>query len=428
MRWFRLALLILVVGAPLRADEPGWKTRLSAAIAHAVEKNPTIAEMESRIAAARHRIGQSTALPDPELEVGLQDIPTRDFSFRRDDFTMEKITARQRLPGAGKRGAQKRSAEAEVASLESIHADHVVVLAAEVAAAFFTAAEIDARTGILEASRERLRRVASSATERYRVGKGTQADVLRANLEATAIEERLTGLRGERRTAAARLNSLQGLPPSEPVDPVAISDTEPSAPAPAELFRDAESRSAAVAAAAAEVRRAEEQATLARLERRPDWMAAGYYAHRIDFDDLAGASIAFNLPFFQPKRLREKEAEKEAELSGARASLEGVKNEVRRAVAEAYADLERSIEQARLYRGSILPQAETNLAAAQEAYAVGQVDFLTYVRAALDRDMYEGDLVMRRAGAWRALAALQKASGLPLIEGTPKPGEIHVEK
>jgi outer membrane protein TolC len=157
-------------------------------------------------------------------------------------------------------------------------------------------------------------------------------------------------------------------------------------------------------------------------------MAAGYYAHRIDFDDLAGASIAFNLPFFQPKRLREKEAEKEAELSGARASLEGVKNEVRRAVAEAYADLERSIEQARLYRGSILPQAETNLAAAQEAYAVGQVDFLTYVRAALDRDMYEGDLVMRRAGAWRALAALQKASGLPLIEGTPKPGEIHVEK
>lgn len=428
MRWSRLVSVILLVGAPLRADQPDFKARLSAAIARAVEKNPTIGEMEARIAAARHRVGQSTALPDPEVEVGLQDVPTAHLSLRRDDFTMEKISARQRFPGVGKRGAQRRFAEAEVASLESMHADHVVVLAAEVAAELFTLAEIDARAGILESSRERLRRAASSAVERYRVGKGAQADVLRANLETTATEERLVALRGERRMVAARFNALQGLPPPETVDPVAFSDVEPSAPAAAELLRDAESRSAAIAAAAADVRRAEEQVRLAHLERRPDWMAATYYAHRIDFEDLAGASIAVNLPFFQPKRLRERESEKEAELSGARASLEAAKNEVRRGASEAYADLERSLEQARLYRASILPQAETNLAAAQEAYTVGQVDFLTYIRAALDRDMYEGELVMRRAAAWRALAALQKASGLPLIEGTPGPGEIHVEK
>jgi outer membrane protein TolC len=224
-----------------------------------------------------------------------------------------------------------------------------------------------------------------------------------------------------------RFNTLQALPPGTAVDPVAIPELEPLAPGREALMGDAEARSPAVAVAAAEIRRAQEQAALARLERRPDFTAMAYYAHRVDYPDFVGASVALNLPFFQPKRLDEKQAEKEAELSAARANVEMVKNEIRRGVEEAYVELERLVDQVHLYRTSILPQAETNIRAAQEAYTVGQIDFLTYVRAALDRDMYEADLATRRAGAWRAMAALQKASGLPLLPGTPTTGEIHVQ-
>ena len=41
--------------------------------------------------------------------------------------------------------------------------------------------------------------------------------------------------------------------------------------------------------------------------------------------------------------------------------------------------------------------------------------------------MYRSESVERETGAARALAALQKASGLPLIEGTPAAGGIHAE-
>jgi outer membrane protein TolC len=419
MRWLRHFTIFVLCAPPLLAEEPDWSTRLAEAIARAVEQNPEIAERESRIQAAHHRVGQALALPDPEVEVVLQDIPPSDFSFTRDDFTMEKIEARQRFPSAGKRPAQKRAAEAEEESLAAMHEDHIVRLAAQVADAFFTIAEVDARREILERSRERLRRVAGSAAERYRVGKGAQPDVLRANLEITATEERLAGLLGERRVAVARFNSLQALPAPSSVAPIAIPETDPQVPGSADLLREAWERSPSVAAAQADVRMAQEQATLARLERRPEFMVKAYYAARVDFEDLVGAGVSLNLPFFQPKRLKELEAEREAELSGARANLEMVKNQIQGGVAEAYADLERSVEQVRLYRGSILPQAETNAAAAQEAYTVGQIDFLTYVRAALDRDMYEGELAMRRAGAWRAVAALQMASGLPILPGMP---------
>ncbi len=426
MRWFRPALIIFLFAVSARADE-GWKGLLTTAIERAAAQNPSIAEMESRIEAARHRIGQSTALPDPDIEVGIQDIPLSSFSLRQDDFTMEKVTARQRIPAAGKRATQKKVAEADLASASAMHVDHVVRIAAEVADTFFGVADLDARIEVLEGSRERLKRVGASATERYRVGKGAQADVLRSSLEVTAVEERLLGLRGDRRILAARLNALQALSPATPIERIAIPETDPSVPAATQLLREAQVKSPAVAAAEAQIQMAQEQLTLARLERRPDFTAMAYYAHRVDFEDLAGASVALNLPFFQPRRLREKQAEKEAELSGARANLEMVKNEIRRGVEGAYSDLDRSIEQARLYRGSILPQAETNANAAREAYTVGQIDFLTYVRAALDQDAYEAEYAMRRAAAWRALAALQMASGLPLIPGTPVAGEIHVQ-
>jgi outer membrane protein TolC len=383
--------------------------------------------MEDRIQAARHRTGQAEAFPDPEVEIGVQDVPISNPSFTRDDFTMSKITARQTFPGAGKRSARARSAEAAFESATAMHAEHVTRIAAEVADAFFAVAELDARIEILEGSRERLKRLAASAAQRYRVGRGLQADVLRANLEVTGTEERLVGLRGERRMRAARLNTLQALPIETEVGPIDVPSEDPGPPPAKELIASAERESPAIAAGEAQVKVAEEELELARLERRPDFTAMAYYANRVEFEDFFGASVAISLPFLQRKRLDERAAEKDAELSGARASVEMARNEIRRGIEEAYADLERSREQAALYRGSILPQAETNADAAQEAYTVGQIDFLTVVRAALDRDAYEAEFAGRRASAWRAVAALQAASGLPLIPGTPGPGGVHVQ-
>lgn len=81
-----------------------------------------------------------------------------------------------------------------------------------------------------------------------------------------------------------------------------------------------------------------------------------------------------------------------------------------------------------IWAASAAAVGQTPPGAGETAYAVGQIDFLTYIRSALDLDAYAGELVTRRAGAWRALAALQKAAGLPLIEGTPTTGEEHAQK
>ncbi len=418
----------LVAAAAALAPPPDWQTRLKAAIERAVAQNRDLASMEARIEAARHRALAADALPDPEVEVGIKDVPVASPSLSRSDFTMETVTARQNFPGLGKRATRKASAQAAADNAAAMHAVHAVSVAAEVADSFFLLAELDRRLEILERSRERLKRAAASATERYKVGKGAQADVLRANLETTALEDRLLSLKAERRAIAARFNALQNLAAVTPVPPIGPVDPAPLGRRTAEVAREAEESSPAVAAARAGVRRAEEELKLARFERRPDWMAMAYYARREKFEDLAGAAVSVNLPFTHPRRLEERRAEVEAELSSARADLESVRNRLRRDIEDAAAQLERNVEQEKLYRTSILPQAETNFRAAEEAYAVGQIDFLTFERAALDLDNYESEIAARTSGIGRGVAALQKASGLPLIEGTPKPGETDVEK
>src|SRR5512135_1133765 len=408
MRRISAALSLLLVSAFACAEGEDWKAPLEAAIARAIAQNPEVAAMESRIEAARHRVAQSRALPDPELELALTNVPLSDFSLSRDPMTMEQIGARQKLPPRGRRSALERAASADVVAESASHVEHVVRLAADVADAYFSLGELDARIGILEESRRRLSEAATAATERYRVGKGAQADVLRASLEVTAAEEKLVALRGDRRRVAARWNALQAQPPSADVAPVALPEEEPVLPASEALARDADARAPVLAAAGARLREAEEGQSLAKIERRPETSVFGFYGHRVSYDDMGGLGVSISLPFLQPRRLREREGEAQARASEARANLQAAKNRLEQEISEAGVDLDRSLEQVRLYRGTILPQAEVNARAAEQAYVVGQVDFLTYVRAEVDRDGYAAEFAMRRADAWRSVAALQR--------------------
>jgi outer membrane protein, heavy metal efflux system len=422
------SLLILFAAALPTVAQTEWQARLAEAIRRAAAQNPRVQEAEARVEAARHRVPQAAAFADPEVELGLKDVPVHDPSLSRDDFTMEMVTGRQALPGRGKRSARLAAAQADVEGATAMQARKVVEISADTADAFFTLAETDRSLAILEEARQRLEDAAASATERYKVGKAGQSDVLQASLEKTSLDEQLSTLRAARRAQAARFNALQGLPAGASVPAIGPVEPDFEVLAAGELAERAAERSPAVTAAQAEVRRAQQELELARLERRPDWMLMGYYGRRQRFDDFIGVSAAINLPWARRRRLDERRAEKEAELAAARAGVEIARNQLQGEVEAAYAELEKNREQARLYRDSILPQAEINYRAAREAYIVGRIDFLTLLRAATDFDLYQREAAVRAAGIGRALAALQKASGLPLIPGTPDSGDSHVEK
>src|SRR5215471_8235631 len=134
---FGVLFLATALRASAQPAATGWQVRLRDAMARAVDRSPELTAMEARIAASRHRVRQAEALPDPEVELGIRDIPASSPSLTRDDFTMEMLSARQRFPGSGKLSTGKRAAEAEQDAGRAEHSRHVIEISADVADAFF---------------------------------------------------------------------------------------------------------------------------------------------------------------------------------------------------------------------------------------------------------------------------------------------------
>jgi outer membrane protein, heavy metal efflux system len=408
---FVLVLSSFIAEAEIPVGRPEVPPRLADAISRALADNPEIAEVEYSIEAARARSAQAGALPDPRLTAGAVNVPLPSFSFAQDDMTMKMVGLEQTVPGPGKRAASRKASEAQVETMRAMHVDHVNRLVAEVADAYFELSSLDARIAILRRSLERLKRVSESVRGRYSVGQGTLPDALLAGVEETKARDRLRALEAERAKAAARFNALQNLAPDKPVEPVPRPALI-AGPTDAVDLSSAVAKGPAIRRAGAEVKHAEEEVRLARLERRPDFTIMTSYGERQRRDDMVGATVGFNLPFVQRRRVAARIAEKEAELSAARSRLALAWLETSRETREALVTLASEKERADLYRKTILTQDETAARAAEEAYSVGKIDFQTYIRAVLAVDEDEAEAIERETAVPRARARLQAASGI----------------
>jgi outer membrane protein TolC len=345
-------------------------------------------------------------------------VPVDTFSFTADDMTMKTVGVSQSLPPGGARGAAREAATAAAASIEREHMHHVVEIAAKTAQAFFDLGALDAKLAIARETGALLDDDARAAEERYRVGKGAQADVLRASLEKTRVLREIAEMEGERRAAQAGFNVLLARPADAEEPPIELSPDE-TPPGGEALLARALAESPVLRHYDAEIERAEAEAKRARLERRPMWSLSATYGQRERRDDMVSAMVGLSLPWVHPVRLAARAAEADAMVSAAKAERADAEYRLRGGIEAALAKLSSDLGQARLYRETILPQAEMNERAAHEAYAVGSIDFATLVAASTDYRGFRSEYIDRLAAIGRDRADLQMAAGLPLLPGTP---------
>lgn len=411
---FALVAIALSMTARAVAAEPP-EARLQSAIRRALAQNPELEEMELRIEAARNRVPQARALPDPTLTVGVINVPVPSFSFGRDDMTMKMASLEQTVPAPGKRRAAEAVANADVEIALATHAEHVNRLVSEVVGSYFEIGEIDARLTIARRSLDRSATVSESVRNRYRVGQGALPDPLLAAVEESKSRDRIRALEADRAVAAARFNTLQNQPADELVPTIPLPSADRRLPDAASI-RAAIENSPTMLQARGEVRRAERDLDRARLDRRPDLTFMTSYGERQRRDDMVGATVGIGLPFFQAKRVSSRIAEKQAEVGAAKKKLESVRLRLSREVEEGLILLARDADRAALYRDTILNQDRTAAEAAEQAYAVGKIDLQTYVRAVLAVDEAEAEAVTREASLPKARARLQAATGFPFFE------------
>jgi outer membrane protein TolC len=385
-------------------------------VAWAVRRNPRLRAARAMAEAARWVPPQKRSLPDPTLGFGLfvDPVETRVGPQRR------LWVLSQRFPFFGKlrlRGeVAERDAAIADAQAEAVRLD----VSQRTKRAFWSYAEAVRVLAILEEERSVLERMEAVAETRYASGLVSQQDVLKAQLALSNLENERLLWRQRWVQAKARLAALLDLPPEAPLPPPALGGLPEDLP-PLERLVELARRSRPELLATREgVEKARAQRALARREFFPDfsvgvqWIQVGD-GPLVQFDDNGqdawAVRFGMNLPL-QIGRRKAAVAEAAALESKWRHESEAVAVEIDNAVEEAYRRTRWALDQVRLYRSSILPQAEQTFRASEAGYRTGRVDFLNFLDS--ERMWLEAKRMAERAIArfGQSLADLERSVGI----------------
>jgi outer membrane protein TolC len=265
---------------------------------------------------------------------------------------------------------------------------------------------------IVRKNRSLLEKLEQAAQARYRVGEGTQQDVLRAQVELSILLGRLTSLDQTRQSSAAKLNALLNRPPGAALGAPAPIQKEPLRHTLEELEALARDSSPNLKAADFEVARADSNLALAKRQYYPDFVLRADYFNKAALvpEWEVGAGIRIPLYFWRKQAFGVEEAA--AGKSEAQAARQAVAQDVLSKLKDFYAQAEAADRLVGLYGTAVVPQSELSLDSALASYQVGQVDFLTVLNNFTVLNDYRVRYYEELSNFDKAIAELDQAAGV----------------
>jgi outer membrane protein TolC len=377
--------------AAASTSSAGTDVTLQQLIGVALARNPGIKSAMERYQAQRARAPQSRSLPDPMVSVGWMGNITPFSVQQGDPSSYRGVTASQDLPYPGKlalRGkVADRQAEAGWWEYEQTRRQIVAQVKADYYAYFYDAKAIE----ITEKDKDLLQKLESIAEARYRVGKGIQQDVLRAQIEVARIDQKLIVFHQEESTAQARLNTLLYRDPESPLPP-------PAAVRPAEfrhsledLYALAHQNDPGLERDRRMIEGGQDSVKLAQKAYDPDFNVTYSYEQRPDMPDMHGVMVGINIPVFYHTKQREGVIEASHGLNAAHREFDDRWTTVNYEIKQQYLAATASRDLMNLYSKAIVPQSSLALESSMSSYEVGKVDFLSM----LDNFIYVLDYEVR---------------------------------
>ncbi|HEU5360545.1 MAG TPA: TolC family protein, partial [Candidatus Deferrimicrobiaceae bacterium] len=375
------SLLLWVSFAPGLPPAEAGPVPASAYVEEALSRNPSLASMRERIRMKENAEVRAGALDDPKARLGVTNLPTRSWSFREEEMTGKEIGLSQMFPFPGKLRLKREAAgmekEQSVHDLEEMRN----MLRSEIRMTYAELASIRRQAEVVRRTREVLRDIVGVTQEMYSVGKGSQPDVLRGQVESGKMREMLLLLENREKVLSVRLNALAALPANRPV-PELEDLSEFAIPWGQDgmtgIYRE---NRPARKAARARIGRGGARVEMARREYWPDFEASVSYMQRDAMPDGAARSdmissmVMVNLPLWRRQKLDPQLREMTAEKEMAARDLEALDLAAEDEIGRILANLANRAEVAALYRTTLIPQAEQSFRANVESYQVGRIDF-----------------------------------------------------
>lgn len=385
------AVLLTFSLAAAAAAEEAPRLDLAAYLAEVRAANPEIAAAAALAKAGAAKVKQAALPADPTLEFERM----YGDNLLSGGATERNILIRQEFRNPYKYRLQKKAAEADAAYSASLKNDKANKIIAEAREAYYDYALLWKTERVYAENIELLKKFSRIAETRYAVNQAPQSDAVKAQVELSKALNMLITVQQEKETAAARLNALRNRPPETALAEPAEAAVKPETADFKALEGKAVAANPELAAMAARLKASEKRLSLARAEYAPDFMLSW---RRRGSDDAAmngtyDLSLGLTLPlWFTRTAAMAGEAAAERDMGAAEydAARNALLLELKGAVVKQnyYARL------LDLYGGTVLPQAEQSLKAAEAGYESGKTDFLDLIdanRTLLDakREYYE---------------------------------------
>lgn len=350
----RFALLMPFLTAPLTA---GAALTLADAERLALERAPWYQHHRTNVSAVAERVEYEGRLPDPQLTLGVVNVPTTTYDLRSEDMTMTNVGVRQQFPPGDTLKLRSQRARQELTREEARLEMERRNLLRQVRSAWLELYYLDHSLRLLDNSRVVQVRLAEDAEARYRAAAGGQADVLGMRQALARMDERIAMLRAQRARMQAQLSRWIGESANQPLPEIL------PARAPAEPVFSVE-RHPEWLAARAGIEAAHAEVEIARQEYKPGFMVDvswGLRRARPDGSeraDLFSALVTMDLPIFRAKRQDRRLAEKQTLETAARYEAEDKRRELEAGYHATRAERDALAQRVEIFEQRLLPDAE----------------------------------------------------------------------
>lgn len=403
------------------------KLTLEDAIDIAIQGDPWSAQSIQLQKALLDESVAAAALPDPRITLGAANLPTDTFNIGQEGMTQATIGLSQRFPRGDSRylARDKKKELAESQSFERENRQELVIRS--VTDLWLELWKTQESVRLIESNRGLFEQLADVAEAGYTstMNGSRQQDIIRASLELTRLDDRITVLHSQVETAQADLGEWVGTDTFS----LRVSERIPQhllARLPSTAFDFSENslvNHSSIRATDQLIDAGAIDIELARQAYEPEWTVSAQYGFRDRAPngqgraDLFSVGIGFDLPIFTGNR-------QDRTVSAAIARVEAAKSDrmlqVRRIKAEARAAaarIRRLDDRIRLYEQSLLPQTREQANAALSAYNNDDGDFAEAVRARIAELNAQVELIQMTAERAKNLASFRYltagASGSP---------------
>ncbi|MGB3862787.1 MAG: TolC family protein, partial [Candidatus Aminicenantaceae bacterium] len=415
--YFTMVAVFLVAFPVFSQDVEQRIEILADLIQEALENNPGLEAAVLRAQSAEKVISQAGALPDPQLNLGLLNLPVNSFTFDQEPMTGKLIGLMQMFPFPGKQGLAEEMAEFEATAVKYQQEEVRNQIVQMVKSAYYNLYAIDRAKETVQKNQALMEQFIRIVETKYATGTGLQQDVLRAQVEFSKLEDDLIMWQQKRRAAIARLNAILNRPVDSYFSITARELDLPESHAFGSPVETIEQQRPLLLAWKKRIQKAESSVKLARRDYWPNFAVGASYLQRDNLSngavmhDFFSATFSINIPLFFKRKQGAKVAEKELALSALHAQYRNVYISVLSDLESADAEMERNRKRVELYEGGILVQAQQSLESAQAGYQVGKVDFLTLISNWMMLQNYEMQYFFAMADFHKALANFELTMG-----------------